>query len=58
MFQLIYLRFTQPRADPTIFGVMTTQTKAALANQKATPEFAFAEALHVHADARTIRARA
>ena len=25
MFQLIYLRFTQPRADATIFGVMTTQ---------------------------------
>ena len=45
MFQLIYLEFTQPRADPTIFGVMTTQTKAALANQKATPEFAFAETL-------------
>ena len=45
MFQLIYLRFTQPRADPAIFGVMTTQTKAALANQKATPEFAFNEAL-------------
>jgi zinc protease len=45
MFQLIYLRFTQPRADPTIFGVMTTRTKAALANQKATPEFAFNETL-------------
>ncbi len=45
MFQLIYMRFTQPRADPVIFGVMTTQTKAALANQKATPEFAFNEVL-------------
>jgi zinc protease len=45
MFQLIYLRFTQPRADETIFGVMTSQTKAALANQKSMPEFAFAEAL-------------
>jgi zinc protease len=45
MFQLIYLRFTQPRADTTIFGVMTTQTKAALANQTATPEFAFRETL-------------
>jgi zinc protease len=45
MFQLIYLRFTQPRADPTIFGVMTAQTKAALANQTATPEFAFSQTL-------------
>jgi len=45
MFQLIYLAFTAPRADATLFGVITSQTKAMLANQKATPEFAFEEAL-------------
>jgi zinc protease len=45
MFQLIYLRFTQPRADPTIFGVMTSQMKTMLANQTASPEYAFAQML-------------
>ena len=46
MFQLIYLTFTQPRADPAIFNVMTTSAKSSLANQKASPDFAFAEALN------------
>src|SRR5205823_3897546 len=27
MFQLIYLRFTQPRPDPTAFGVVTSRMK-------------------------------
>ena len=45
MFQLIYLRFTQPRPDPDAFKVQSTQVKTALANQTAVPEFAFAEAL-------------
>jgi zinc protease len=45
LFQLIYLRFTQPRADATAFGVQSSQAKTALANQRVTPEFAFAEAL-------------
>jgi zinc protease len=45
MFQLIYLRFTQPRADKDAFTVLSTQAKIALANQTAVPEFAFAEAL-------------
>jgi zinc protease len=45
MFQLIYLRFTQPRADATAFGVQATQTKTLLANQAAQPEYAFFEAL-------------
>ncbi|MEZ5320162.1 MAG: insulinase family protein [Vicinamibacterales bacterium] len=44
-FQLLYLKFTQPRADAEIFGVMTSQAKAALANQGAQPGFAFQEAL-------------
>jgi len=41
MFQLIYLRFTVPRADTTAFSVQATQTKTLLANQTAIPEFAF-----------------
>ncbi len=46
LFQLIYLRFTQPRADRQIFDVMREQTKAALANQSASPDFIFSEALN------------
>jgi zinc protease len=45
LFQLIYLKFTQPRADKDAFMVQSTQAKTALANQAAVPEFAFAEAL-------------
>ena len=45
MFQLIYMRFTEPRADQDIFKIVQTQSKMLLANQKATPEFAFTEAL-------------
>ncbi len=45
MFQLVYLRFTQPRADATAFAVQTAQTKTFLANQSAIPEFAFFNAL-------------
>ena len=45
MFQLIYLRFTQPRADATAFGVQATQMKTRLANQSAVPEYAFFNAL-------------
>ncbi len=45
MFQLIYLRFTQPRADATVFGAQAAQMKALLANQSAMPEFAFSETL-------------
>ncbi len=43
LFQLIYLRFTQPRADAAVFEAMKAQRKAMLANQKASPEFAFME---------------
>jgi zinc protease len=45
MFQLIYLRFTQPRADEGLFQVMKDSTKSQLANQKASPEFVFGETL-------------
>jgi zinc protease len=46
LFQLIYLRFTQPRADQQVFDVMREQTKSALANQSASPDFIFNEALN------------
>jgi zinc protease len=45
MFQLIYLRFTQPRADSAAFGVQATQARTFMANQTAVPEFAFFDAL-------------
>ena len=45
MFQLIYLRFTQPRADATAFSVQATRMKALLANQAAEPEYVFFDAL-------------
>lgn len=45
MFQLIYLRFTQPRADANAFSVQAAQAKTFLANQAAVPEFAFFDAL-------------
>jgi zinc protease len=46
MFQLIYLRFMQPRADATAFGVQATQARTMLANQTAAPEFAFFQTLN------------
>lgn len=47
MFQLIYLRFTQPRADANAFSVQATQMKTQLANQAAVPEFSFQNALEM-----------
>src|SRR4029077_9001380 len=45
MFQLIYLTFTEPRADPVAFRVLTEQLKVMLANRDALPETAFREVL-------------
>jgi zinc protease len=45
MFQLIHLRFTQPRADANAFNAQATQMKTLLANQSAVPEFSFENAL-------------
>ena len=45
MFQLVYLVFTQPRADSAAFGVQATQARTFMANQTAVPEFAFFDAL-------------
>ena len=45
MFQLLYLRFTQPRADPTAFAATASQVRALLANQMASPEVVFNQAI-------------
>ena len=45
MFQLLYLRFTAPRADPTAFAAMKAQTLAGMANQSASPEVLFNQTL-------------
>jgi len=41
MFQLLYLRFTQPRADTAAFAALAAQAKAMLANQTASPDVVF-----------------
>ncbi len=45
MFQLLYLRFTQPRADPNVFAAMASQARGLLANQMASPEVVFRQTL-------------
>jgi len=45
MFQLIYLRFTQPRADETAFAAMKSQALGVLANQMASPDVVFDQTL-------------
>ena len=57
LFQLIYLTFTQPRADATVFGVITAQMKLMLASQQASPEWAFGQALRAATTQDHLRAR-
>jgi zinc protease len=45
MFQLIFLRFTQPRADTNNFAVQLNQTKTFMLNQSVSPDFSFFDAL-------------
>jgi zinc protease len=45
MFQLIYLTFTAPRADPVAFKVLTEQLKITLANREAQPDTLYNRAL-------------
>src|SRR6202040_2750191 len=47
MFQLIYLRFTQPRADATAFAAMASQARGLLANQMASPNVVFNQTIDV-----------
>jgi zinc protease len=44
MFQLVYLRFTAPRADETIFELWQEETREALANRSANPGAVFSDA--------------
>ena len=57
MFQLIYLMFTQPRADAEAFRTMTGQLTAALANRQALPEAVFEDALNAAVTQNHLRAR-
>lgn len=57
MFQLIYLSFTQPRADANLFGVMKSQMKTTLADRQASPEWAFNETLQATLSQNHLRAR-
>jgi zinc protease len=57
MFQLIYLTFTQPRADSEAFRASTGQLNAALANRQALPETAFEDALTAAVTQNHLRAR-
>jgi zinc protease len=45
MFQLIYLTFTQPRADQDAFRTLTAQWSATLANREALPDTVFNDAV-------------
>lgn len=45
MFQLIYLNFTAPRADPTQFEALKARLRPMLANQQARPDVAFRQAV-------------
>ena len=41
LFQLLYLRFTQPRADQAAFAAMAAEARSLLANQMASPDVVF-----------------
>ena len=57
MFQLIYLTFTQPRADAEAFRVITGQLSAMFANRQALPDAAFEDALNALLTQNHLRAR-
>lgn len=57
MFQLIYLRFTQPRPDPTAFATFQGTMRSQLANQRNNPAFLFNEALSSALRNNHLRAR-
>jgi zinc protease len=45
LFQLIYLTFTAPRADPVVFDVLKSQLKTYLENRSRSPETVFSDTL-------------
>ena len=57
MFQLIYLTFTAPRADPVAFGVLTEQLKVDARQPGRAAGHGVRRGARRRADARTIRGR-
>ena len=57
MFQLVYLTFTAPRADPVAFRVLSDQLKVRLANRAAVPDAVFGEALDAAVSQNHLRAQ-
>ena len=55
MFQLMYLRFTQPRADPIAFAAMASQARGLLANQMASPDVVFDQAIDATLSRNSLR---
>ena len=57
MFQLIYLTFTQPRADAEAFRAMTGQLTRGAGQPQALPDAAFEDALNAAVSQNHLRAR-
>jgi zinc protease len=57
LFQLITLYFTEPRADEAAFDAYKAQGKTVLANQQASPDWAFSETLQATLSQNHFRAR-
>ena len=57
MFQLVYLTFTAPRADPVAFGVLTERLKVTLASRAVMPDTVFDEALGAALSQNHVRAQ-
>ena len=55
--QLIYLQFTQPRADPAVFAAMTSQMKSITANRQAMPEAVFEDTVQTTLSQNHLRER-
>jgi zinc protease len=45
MFQLLYLQFTQPRADPAAFAAIAAEARDVVANESASPDAVFNRAI-------------
>jgi len=55
MFQLLHLRFTQPRADPTVFAAMASRARALLANRMASPDAVFNQTIEAAVSQNSLR---
>jgi zinc protease len=55
MFQLLHLRFTQPRADPTAFAAVASQAKGLLANRMASPDVVFHQTIEAALSRNSLR---